>query len=168
MFMDQLEDDEPDANVWLEREAKSTWARSYFDFTTKCDVIANNFILITYHVNAFRATYAGWIFSFDNEDEWGKIMPGDEVLPPTIERKVGRPRKQRIRGDDEERATSKRKCRKCKEPGRNSRTCPHGKNGKNGKKQKTTNCNEVEGGRVEAGGGNVDVEGENVQQQEEE
>ncbi|KAF9592196.1 hypothetical protein IFM89_012772 [Coptis chinensis] len=41
------------------------------------------------------------------------VMPGDEVLPPSIERKARRPRKQRIRGDDEERATSKRKCIKC-------------------------------------------------------
>ncbi|KAF9593974.1 hypothetical protein IFM89_026645 [Coptis chinensis] len=187
MFMDQLEEDEVDANVWLEREAKSTWARSHFDIISKCDAITNNFnesfnawilkirdkplinfvdkyslavmgllhdrrllsmemddnnlipaivlvikklerkfpscILMTfricrycspyYHVNTFRATYAGWIFPFDNVDEWGKVMPGDEVLPPSIERKARRPRKQRIRGDDEERATSKRKCIKC-------------------------------------------------------
>ncbi|KAF9593184.1 hypothetical protein IFM89_020480 [Coptis chinensis] len=81
-----------------------------------------------YHVNAFRATYAGWIFPFDDN-----VMHGDEVLPPSIERKAGRPGKQRIRGDDEERATSKRKCRKYKEPGHNSRICPHSKSGNNKK-----------------------------------
>ncbi|KAF9624438.1 hypothetical protein IFM89_011446 [Coptis chinensis] len=132
--MDQLEEDEPDAKAWLEREAKSTWTRSYFDYTTKCNAITNNFgemdyndliqaiVLIIkkletkstrycspyYHVNTFRATYVGWIFPSDNEDEWGKVMPGDEALPLTIERKAGRPRKQRIRGDNEERATSKK------------------------------------------------------------
>ncbi|KAF9587565.1 hypothetical protein IFM89_004023 [Coptis chinensis] len=119
-----------------------------------------------YHVNAFRATYAGWIFPFDNVDEWGKVMPGDEVLPPSIERKAGRPRKQRIRGDDKERATSKRKCRKCKEPGHNSRTCHHGKSGKNGKKQKnTSDYNEIEGG-VEAKGENMEPIVDVQQQQE--
>ncbi|KAF9597948.1 hypothetical protein IFM89_023319, partial [Coptis chinensis] len=93
-------------------------------------------------------------------------IPGDEVLPPSIERKAGRPRKQRIRGDNEERATSKRKCRKCKEPGHNSRTCPHGKSGQNGKKQKnTSDCNEIECG-VEAEGENVEPIVDVQQQQE--
>ncbi|KAF9600693.1 hypothetical protein IFM89_011364 [Coptis chinensis] len=27
------------------------------------------------HVNAFRATYGGYIFPFDNEEDWGKVKP---------------------------------------------------------------------------------------------
>ncbi|KAF9604391.1 hypothetical protein IFM89_006400 [Coptis chinensis] len=47
----------------------------------------------------------------------------DQYLPPLVERKAGRPKKQRIRDEDEERASSTRKCKLCK-PGHNQRTCP--------------------------------------------
>ncbi|KAF9614283.1 hypothetical protein IFM89_017146 [Coptis chinensis] len=48
-----------------------------------------------YHVNAFRATYGGYIFPFDNEEDWGKVKPEDVVQPPPLERHPGRPKKQR-------------------------------------------------------------------------
>ncbi|KAF9625988.1 hypothetical protein IFM89_028374 [Coptis chinensis] len=49
---------------------------------------------------------------------------GDEVLPPPLERKSGRPRKQRIRDAYEERPSKKRVCKLCHVPGHNKRTCP--------------------------------------------
>ncbi|KAF9618017.1 hypothetical protein IFM89_039414 [Coptis chinensis] len=220
-YMEQLLDVDEEAKEWLEGEAKHTWARSHFDFSTKCDAITNNFsesfnswILkirdkplvqfvdqyslavmkliherrITsqelvdgdlvpaamrvinklenkynkykvqgfvegfvegvehnsfcvinvktekkfvvdmtglectcvvwqmtgipcvhavcfirkrrtqgsswaypfYNVQSFKATYAGFIYPFDNEEDWDKVEIGDEVLPPPLERKSGK------------------------------------------------------------------------------
>ncbi|KAF9623690.1 hypothetical protein IFM89_003835 [Coptis chinensis] len=62
-----------------------------------------------YHVNAFRATYAGFIFPFDNEKDWGKVQPENHVNHPPLER----------------------------HPGHNRRTCPLGKGeGRKSKKSK--------------------------------
>ncbi|KAF9599948.1 hypothetical protein IFM89_001983 [Coptis chinensis] len=43
-----------------------------------------------YHVNAFKATYGGYIFPFDNEEDWGKVKPEDVVQPPPLERHPGK------------------------------------------------------------------------------
>ncbi|KAF9625246.1 hypothetical protein IFM89_020832, partial [Coptis chinensis] len=77
-----------------------------------------------YNVQSFKAIYAGFIYPFDNEEDWDKVEIGDEVLPPPLERKSGRPRKQRIRDADEERPSKKRVCKLCHVPGHNKRTCP--------------------------------------------
>ncbi|KAF9599962.1 hypothetical protein IFM89_001997 [Coptis chinensis] len=68
-----------------------------------------------------------------------------------LERINGRPKKQRIRGDDEEKATSKRKCKKCLEPGHNKRTCPLGKDQPSKKSRKTDEANEPEDIKLEVG-----------------
>ncbi|KAF9623098.1 hypothetical protein IFM89_036542 [Coptis chinensis] len=80
---------------------------------------------------------------------WGaakeyKVQPENYVDPPPLERHPGKPRKQRIRVDDEEKATRNRKCNKCHEPGHNRRTCPLGKGeGRKSKKSKqSTETNE--------------------------
>ncbi|KAF9625089.1 hypothetical protein IFM89_018701 [Coptis chinensis] len=104
-----------------------------------------------YHVNAFRATYGGYIFPFDNEEDWGKIKPEDVVQPPPLERHPGRPKKQRIRGDDEKKAKSKRKCKKCLEPGHNKRTCPLRKDQPSKKSIKADEANEAEDIEPEVG-----------------
>lgn len=39
MFKDCMEE-----KLWLDNEEKATWARSYFDTTTKCEHITNNFL----------------------------------------------------------------------------------------------------------------------------
>ncbi|KAF9610547.1 hypothetical protein IFM89_023212, partial [Coptis chinensis] len=44
-----------------------------------------------YHVNTFRATYVGFIFLFDNEEDWGKVQPENHVDPPPLERNPGEP-----------------------------------------------------------------------------
>ncbi|KAF9612607.1 hypothetical protein IFM89_002203, partial [Coptis chinensis] len=77
-----------------------------------------------YNVQSFKATYAGFIYHFDNEEDWDKVEIGDEVLPPPLERKSRRPRKQRIRDANEERPSKKRVCKLCHVPGHNKRTCP--------------------------------------------
>ncbi|KAF9617614.1 hypothetical protein IFM89_037677 [Coptis chinensis] len=41
------------------------------------------------------------------------IKPTNIVLPPPNNRNPGRPKKQRIRGKDEEKSSGKRKCRRC-------------------------------------------------------
>ncbi|KAF9625745.1 hypothetical protein IFM89_026707, partial [Coptis chinensis] len=76
-----------------------------------------------YTVESFRATYAGYIYPIANKEHWDKIKPKNVVLPPPNERRPGRPKKQRIRGNDEEKASGKRKCRNCGEVGHNARTC---------------------------------------------
>ncbi|KAF9604977.1 hypothetical protein IFM89_011670 [Coptis chinensis] len=52
-----------------------------------------------------------------------QIKPKNVVLPPPNESRSGRPKKQRVRGNDEVKASGKRKCRKCGEVGHNARTC---------------------------------------------
>ncbi|KAF9602462.1 hypothetical protein IFM89_028013 [Coptis chinensis] len=116
-----------------------------------------------YHVNSFRATYGGYIFPFDNEEDWGKVKPKDVVQPPPLERHPGRPKKQRIRGDDEEKATSKRKCKKCLEPGHNKRTCPLGKDQPSKKSRKADEANEAEDIEPEVGNAENN-EGERVEE----
>ncbi|KAF9610843.1 hypothetical protein IFM89_025253 [Coptis chinensis] len=57
------------------------------------------------------------------------------VLPPELTTQPGRPRKQRIRADDEM-PQSKKKCAKCQKEGHNSRSCDARKKGEFGKKKK--------------------------------
>ncbi|KAF9592562.1 hypothetical protein IFM89_015775 [Coptis chinensis] len=76
-----------------------------------------------YNVQSFKATYAGYIYPFDNEEEWDKVKVGNEVLPPPFERKSGRPRKLRIRDADEDKPSNNRCCKICNVPGHNKRTC---------------------------------------------
>ncbi|KAF9595645.1 hypothetical protein IFM89_001546 [Coptis chinensis] len=174
------EHDEKNGKIWLEKQPKRTWARAYFDLTSKCDVVTSNFsesfnawilkirdkplfqfvdkytltvvalmhdrrelgLELTdgnlvpavtdvikrycshyYTVESFRATYAGYIYPVANQDDWDKIKPTNVVLPPPNNRNPGRPRKQRIRGRDEEKSSGKRKCRRCGQVGHNTRTC---------------------------------------------
>ncbi|KAF9598593.1 hypothetical protein IFM89_028262 [Coptis chinensis] len=88
------------------RESWSKWCSPYF------------------HVEAFKGTYAGSIYPFDNEEDWGKLNYEDQYLPPPVERKARIPKKQRIRDEDEERASSTRKCKLCNNLGHNQITCP--------------------------------------------
>ncbi|KAF9622672.1 hypothetical protein IFM89_032593 [Coptis chinensis] len=76
-----------------------------------------------YNVQSFKATYVGFIYPFDNEEDWDKVEIGDEVLPPPLEIKSGRPRKQIIRDADKERPSKKRVCKLCHVAGYNKRTC---------------------------------------------
>ncbi|KAF6166407.1 hypothetical protein GIB67_034958 [Kingdonia uniflora] len=41
--LDKLGVAEPDAKTWLEREPYESWCRSYFDASTKCEHVTNNF-----------------------------------------------------------------------------------------------------------------------------
>ncbi|KAF9594105.1 hypothetical protein IFM89_027423, partial [Coptis chinensis] len=76
-----------------------------------------------YNVQSFKATYVGYIYPFDNEEEWDKVKVGNEVLPPPFERKSGRPRKLRIRDANEDKPSNNRCCKICNVPGHNKRTC---------------------------------------------
>ncbi|KAF9600596.1 hypothetical protein IFM89_011125 [Coptis chinensis] len=53
-----------------------------------------------------------------------KLSYEDQYLPPPVERKAGKPKKQRIGDEDGERASSTRKCKLCNKPGHNQRTYP--------------------------------------------
>ncbi|KAF9604772.1 hypothetical protein IFM89_010313 [Coptis chinensis] len=66
---------------------------------------------------------AGYIYPIANKEHWDKIKPKNVVLPPPNERRPRRPKKQRIRGNYEEKVSGKRKCRNCGEVGHNARTC---------------------------------------------
>ncbi|KAF9620213.1 hypothetical protein IFM89_010948 [Coptis chinensis] len=71
------------------------------------------------------------------KEEMEKINPEDLVNPPEFKPQVGRPKKQRIRDEDEPKATSKvlRKCGKCGELNHNTRTCDARNNGTRPKKR---------------------------------
>ncbi|KAF9602425.1 hypothetical protein IFM89_027554 [Coptis chinensis] len=168
-FMDQLEEEEPDVKKWdkpllqfMDKYSLAVMGLLHQRRELACEMEDNELIPVVrdvierlekkhtrycspfYHVNAFRATYGGYIFPFDNEEDWGKVKPEDVVQPLPLERHLGRPKKQRIRGDDEAKATSKRKCKKCLEPGHNKRTCPLGKDQPSKKSRKADEANEGE------------------------
>ncbi|KAF9597173.1 hypothetical protein IFM89_016161 [Coptis chinensis] len=89
-----------------------------------------------FSVEAFRATYATYLYPIDNIEDWPEIDNIEElILPPENTRKAGRPKKQRIRGEDEPLKTH-RKCAKCGTPGHNTLTCDVRKKGVHGKRKK--------------------------------
>ncbi|KAF9598415.1 hypothetical protein IFM89_027848 [Coptis chinensis] len=89
-----------------------------------------------FSAEAFKATYASYLYPLDNIEDWPEITLDKElVLPPEVSTQPGRPRKQRIRADDEM-PKSKKKCAKCQEEGHNSRSCDARKKGEFGKKKK--------------------------------
>ncbi|KAF9607267.1 hypothetical protein IFM89_033474 [Coptis chinensis] len=89
-----------------------------------------------FSVEAFRATYANYLYPLDNIEDWPEIeSPSELVLPPEHTRRAGRPKKQRIRSEDEPLKTH-RKCAKCGTPGHNTLTCDARKKGVHGKRGK--------------------------------
>ncbi|KAF9602671.1 hypothetical protein IFM89_030559 [Coptis chinensis] len=89
-----------------------------------------------FSAEAFKASYASYLYPLDNIEDWPEITLDKElVLPPEVSTQLGRPRKQRIRADDEM-PKSKKKCVKCQEEGHNSRSCDARKKGEFGKKKK--------------------------------
>ncbi|KAF5197461.1 Sporozoite surface protein [Thalictrum thalictroides] len=74
-------------------------------------------------VAAYRAAYKRYIYPIADTDDWNKVEPGLEVLPPPIQAQPGRPKTMRIRDDEEDVAKRTRICSKCKEAGHNARTC---------------------------------------------
>ncbi|KAF9619894.1 hypothetical protein IFM89_009676 [Coptis chinensis] len=89
-----------------------------------------------FNMEAFRATYATYLYPIDNIEDWPEIDNIEElVLPPKNTRKAGRSKKQRIRGEDEP-LKSHRKCAKCGTPGHNTLTCDARKKGVHGKRRK--------------------------------
>ncbi|KAF9596907.1 hypothetical protein IFM89_013955 [Coptis chinensis] len=116
---------------WLDLEERRCWARAYFDHT----------------LEAFKSTYHTHIHHIANQEDWEIIIdPEDLVNPPEFKPQVGRPKKQRIRDEDEPEAISKflRKCGKCGKLNHNTRTCDTRKNGtrpkKRGKKSEHSFC----------------------------
>ncbi|KAF9594121.1 hypothetical protein IFM89_027487 [Coptis chinensis] len=64
-------------------------------------------------------TYAGYVMPIENVEDWK--VPDKMVFPPPFESKAGRPKKQRIRAEDEPQAKGpKKKCSKCGVVGHNS------------------------------------------------
>ncbi|KAF9620889.1 hypothetical protein IFM89_015286, partial [Coptis chinensis] len=102
------------------RPSRESWSNLYF------------------HAEAFKATYAGSIYPFDNEEDWGKVIMKINIYHHLLKEKLGdQKNKDRIRDEDEERASSTRKCTLCNnKPGHNQRTCPErpGKQSKNRKR----------------------------------
>ncbi|KAF9588345.1 hypothetical protein IFM89_008775 [Coptis chinensis] len=89
-----------------------------------------------FSVEAFRELMQTIFIHLENIEDWEEIDDPEElVLPPEVASKVGRPRKQRIRGDDEPPKT-RRKCTKCGELGHNSITCDQRQKGIYGKKKR--------------------------------
>ncbi|KAF5198665.1 Phox/Bem1p, partial [Thalictrum thalictroides] len=74
-------------------------------------------------VNAYRLAYEGYITPIIDVDDWGQ--PDRLVLPPPKQKAPGRPKTQRIRGEDEPVKEKKKQmiCSKCKATGHNKRTC---------------------------------------------
>ncbi|KAL5720903.1 hypothetical protein ACHQM5_013530 [Ranunculus cassubicifolius] len=71
--------------------------------------------------------YVGFIYPLDNIKDWEQV-PG-LVKPPPVLTQPGRPKKLRVRQEDEPVAQSNRRCTKCGSQGHNTRTCSRRKYG---------------------------------------
>ncbi|KAF9593578.1 hypothetical protein IFM89_024212 [Coptis chinensis] len=155
---------DPKALDWFDRETRSSWARAHFDWISKCDELTNNFsesfnnwilkirdkplVRFIDRVANVRNSLCTCSCCHQKEES-GKVVkiiiiypylysqddPEELVLPPEMANKVGRPRKQRIKGDDEPPKT-RRKCTKCGELGHKSITCDQRQKGIYGKKKR--------------------------------
>ncbi|KAF6141213.1 hypothetical protein GIB67_024297 [Kingdonia uniflora] len=148
-FLNQLGIDIPGAKDYLEKRPYEHWCRSYFDCTSKCEHITNNFsesfnwwimkIRDKPLTKAFeRLSLMLMKLMFDRRtkvESWDQgglvpravkhleyLMPPYVVDPPPLQRGRGRPRKERIRSDDEVNKVQK-KCGKCGAFGHNKKTC---------------------------------------------
>ncbi|KAL5717647.1 hypothetical protein ACHQM5_010627 [Ranunculus cassubicifolius] len=86
-----------------------------------------------YSVESFRATYKGYIYPLNNIEDWEK--GAENVLPPHVSRQPGRPKKMRIRDEDEPQRKGNRACKKCGNHGHNTRTCERRKDGNYSKRK---------------------------------
>ncbi|KAF9589614.1 hypothetical protein IFM89_026440 [Coptis chinensis] len=90
-----------------------------------------------YWVSTYKLAYMGHIMPMPDMSEW-PMNCTNHAMPPYV-RGIGRPKKARTRGADEEVNPNKqiRLCSKCKQPGHNAKTCkglPTTKKDKHGKK----------------------------------
>ena len=77
-----------------------------------------------YSVAKFRAAYEGRVEAMPDRSQWPTVDLGFKVYPPLLGRSAGRPRKQRIRGCLEKKATKKKvRCSRCKDFGHFTKTC---------------------------------------------
>ncbi|KAF9599083.1 hypothetical protein IFM89_033690 [Coptis chinensis] len=93
-----------------------------------------------YWVSTYKLAYMGHIMPMPDMSKWPMNCDLErQIMPPPYVRGIGRPKKARTRGADEEVNPNKqiRLCSKCKQPGHNAKTCkglPATKKDKHGKK----------------------------------
>ncbi|KAF9601863.1 hypothetical protein IFM89_023628 [Coptis chinensis] len=93
-----------------------------------------------YWVSTYKLAYMGHIMPMPDMSEWPMNCDLErQIMPPPYVRGIGRPKKARTRGADEEVNPNKqiRLCSKCKQPEHNAKTCkglPAAKKDKHGKK----------------------------------
>ncbi|KAF9616243.1 hypothetical protein IFM89_029019 [Coptis chinensis] len=157
-FMDQLEEDEPDAKKWLERESLNCWARSHFDLTSKCDAITNN----------FSESFNNWIPKIRDKpliqlvDKYNLAvmgllhqrkellceMPDNELIPAVrdvIERLEKKHTRYKVKPEDVVNLHHSRDIQD------NKRTCPLGKDQTSKKSRKADEANEAKDIELEVG-----------------
>ncbi|KAF9605257.1 hypothetical protein IFM89_015149 [Coptis chinensis] len=79
-----------------------------------------------YWVSTYKLAYMGHIMPMPDMSEWPMNCDLErQIMPPPYVRGIGRPKKARTRGADEEVNPNKQigLCSKCKQPGHNSKTC---------------------------------------------
>nr|CAD1817295.1 unnamed protein product [Ananas comosus var. bracteatus] len=74
-------------------------------------------------VAKYKEAYAASIAPLPSCDQWVKIDIGHRVLPPILNRPVGRPRNKRIRASDEMAIRKRHRCKRCNQLGHRAKTC---------------------------------------------
>ncbi|KAF6160225.1 hypothetical protein GIB67_016661 [Kingdonia uniflora] len=129
--LDKLRAVEPDAKKWLEREPYECWSRSYFDASTKCEHVTNNFSKSFNNlIVKIRDKPLNKMVEMLNLMQMTlmyerKLKPTREIGPPPLLRLAGRLRTLRRREAYEVNGVVRqpRRCNKCQAFGYNNITC---------------------------------------------
>jgi SWIM zinc finger len=81
-----------------------------------------NYVHSYFSVDRFKTAYAIGIAPMPSKNEWIEVDLGYKILPPTLKRPAGRPRKNRIKSSDEPKKRSN-KCTRCGLYGHYRTTC---------------------------------------------
>ena len=79
-----------------------------------------------FSVDRLRKTYAGVFNPMTSKHQWTRVDLGHKICKPKLRRKLGRPRKSRIKPYDEVGTKKKRKCSECQELGHTAKYCQGG------------------------------------------
>lgn len=97
-------------------------------YIKKYNLSAYEFCSEYYTQKKMLAAYSGTIYPIPSRDTW--LLPEDvaqdQILPPEVKRKPGRPRKRRVRSYFEDIDKETVRCSVCKQSNHNKRTCKRG------------------------------------------